>query len=200
VEPSPSLTGKVVMDGGLPLPEGVQLALTGNQLGRLIVPIQSDGRFAMPHVPRDTYQVEVITKKDVLLLKSLMVSGQKRDPGILDIDRTMELSLSITSNVAQIEGTAETSSGSLLRHGLVIVTKFSNDESRSLLAKIDSQGTFKFDQLLPGEYKIVSFSDVDSVDDLTLDVRNTVDLGKRLTLADNEKKVVKLVAQEAASK
>ncbi len=200
MEPSPSLTGRVVMDGGAPVPEGVQLVLTGTQLARLTVPIQSDGRFALPHVTRDTYQVEVTTKKDPLLLKSLVVSGQKRDPGILDIDRPMELTLSIVSNAAQIEGTSITSNGSLVSHGLVIATKFSNDEAQSHLAKIDSQGAFKFNHLLPGEYKIISFSDVDSVDDLTLDVRNAVDLGQRVSLGDNEKKVMRLIAQEAASK
>lgn len=190
LQPYPSLTGNIKMETGA-IPNPVQVALVSmDQPLRAPARVQPDGRFSVAQLPPGSYRVEV--SGESVLLKSLNVGEQKMNSNILEIDRSIDsLTLLLTSATANLGGTAGDAQGQTFSRGMVIAISSADQSTHT--APVLEGGNFHLDPLLPGDYRVAYFSDVESEQDLVPDILVKVAAaGETVTLAEKEIKLIHL--------
>lgn len=191
LQPYPSLAGIIKMENGDPPPNGIQVTFTSSsQPLHLPANIQADGRFSVVSLPPGSYRVDA--SGDSVLLKSLSVDGQPALSNTLEVDRSIDsLTVLVTSAGGTLGGTVSDRQGQALAHGLVIAISSADQSVHT--ARVLEAGKFNFGPLLPGDYRVACFSDLESEQDLVPDILGKVAAaGGSVTLAAKETKWINL--------
>jgi hypothetical protein len=191
LQPAPSVKGVVTSEGGGNIPDGLHVAFTGTDSNvRLDFPLPANGRIDIANLPPGRYRVNTSTTSGAVNLRSLSISRQKLPSDTLDVESPIEsLEVVVTSAAGRLEGVVTDSSGNAVTKGLAVATTGSLEDRRISVASVGDDGKFVFRALLPGEYRVIDFSDIESPGDLTPEALNRTDRdGQKVTLDDKDKK------------
>jgi uncharacterized protein (DUF2141 family) len=197
LQPSPSISGQLVIDDGQQVPDSARLLLEEiDRPLRLAVPILPDGHFVANAISPGAYRVSLSAKAGALFLKSIARDGERLDPLHLKLVRSStNLWLRATTLAGHIEGVAVNADLSPVKRGIAIATEISGGFDTRSTADVDGSGHFKFASLPPGEYRVMCFSDIRSSEEVTREVlERTTEKGEKITLAADESKFLRLVA------
>jgi Carboxypeptidase regulatory-like domain len=198
LQPSPSIRGRIVMKDGSALPDGVQIVVGGlDGTRRMPVRPGPKGQFGISAIQPDVYRF-LITAPAHFLIASAHVNGQPVDPMEFRVEGPIDdLSIELTSALAKIAGTASDAHSERTNHGLAVAV-WVGKGGYDYTAEIDPQGQFEFDDVLPGEYRVISFDDVDSRDDMTIDaLRTVIDRGTQVEAKENTTATINTVSVQA---
>lgn len=200
--PLPLIKGSIITQEKVPLPE--KLALTFNGVSQPMsfrVPVNPDGSFTL-RAPMNIYRLGVVSPTKPIMVESLRVDSKNLSSATLEVNRTIEsLSVLVTTTVSQMAGTAVTTSGTPIKKGIVIATRTVDEQRQITLASVGQDGSFKLESLLPGDYKVACFLDIDSPDDLTQETLREIEArGEKINIPANTTKSAQVVAITASSK
>ncbi len=156
---SPSLSGKVLMEGSGKPPETASISLIGDGLDPVSnAQIQSDGTFHFNNVPPGNYEVRVNGSHGVLAVSQLKINGAANKGSTLHLGSDpVELTVIASAPIASV-------SGSVVRNGKptsgVFVALVPEDLHAGSAAWIvnqsDSDGSFVCERVPPGRYTAVA--------------------------------------------
>ena len=179
VNPNVDVTGKILVagDGALPTISSLQFHLRAKDA---TVPLMSrsatakvspDGSFVIPSVTAGRYYA-YFGAFSPAIITSWYVSGMRqgsvdiRNEGIIDIRGVVPpLEITISSGAGSIRGTVEADGGQLPPHAdVVLVPQFSRRSNPLFYDRtaISPDGSFKFEGIAPGEYKVFAFEQLQS--------------------------------------
>jgi hypothetical protein len=191
LQPAPSVKGAVTSEGGGNLPDGLHVTFTGIDSNvRLDFPLSANGRIDIANIPPGRYRVNTSTTGGPANLRSLSISKQQLPSDTLDVESPIEsLEVVVTSAAGRLDGVVTDSSGNAVTKGLAVATTGSPEDRRISVASVGDDGKFVFRALLPGDYRVIDFSDIESAGDLTPEALNKTDRdGQKVTLDDKDKK------------
>lgn len=198
LQPSPSIRGRIVMKDGSALPEGVQIVFSGlDGARRMQMRPGPKGEFGVLGIQPDVYRF-LITAPAHFLIATAHINGQPVDPMELRVEGPIDdLSIELTSALAKVVGTASDALSQRTNHGLAVAV-WVGKGGYDYTAEIDPQGQFEFDDVLPGEYRVISFDDVTTRDDMTIDaLRTVIDRGTRVEVKENTTATINTVSVHA---
>jgi hypothetical protein len=189
LQPALKLTGRLITDDPSPraLPDAAKVRVSivqdgaggtaminGTAMGRVPVPparIQADGTFEIDGVLPGTYRLNATLPSETWRLRSAIVDG--RD--VLDYPLTFSegdrsgATLIFSERRASLSGTVQDAAGRpVLDLAVVIVPAdtalWRPDSRRVRTTRPATDGTFTFDDLVPGDYLLAALTDVDPAD------------------------------------
>lgn len=163
--------------------------------------LDEEGRASIPSLPPGQYQVTV-TKGQPLTVLSMTVQGATQNGGVVNIPETGEVSLTIVADASA----ARDVSGRVLRANkpqgglLATLVPAKSWENVSLYRfdQSDSDGTFTWRGVPPGEYLMFAFEDGEPMDYATAEViRKLASKGQKITITGDPKQtaVVQVTAR-----
>ena len=197
LQPSPSISGVVVLDDAAQVPEGTRLLLEEiDRPARLTIPVPRDGHFAARSISPGSYRISLLASQGVLFVKSLARDADRLDPLNLKLDRSMQsLSVRATALAAHVEGVALNSDSAPVTGGIAVATEISGAYGSSSVTEVDGSGHFDFGSLLPGEYRVMCFFDIESRQEITPEALiMAAEKGEKITLGAGESKLLHIVA------
>lgn len=197
LEPAPAITAAVKMDGQTSLPEGLQIIFAGTSLPmRLPVRPGADGRFNLQAIPIDTYHVSVTDPSGRARLKAVHAGTQELSPNRLQLEGSLDLVFLVSSATVETRGIAVDSSSDPVTRGIAVAV--ANGSGTSYLAPIGKEGKFTFGPLLPGDYRILCFSDVTEIEDVPREVlAGIATQGLTVTLKADQNEPIRATAIKA---
>ena len=162
------------------------------------VVVRADGSFVVPHVPADTYTLEIRNFPDGVYLKSAKLGEQDvLKSGLIVPEGAFggKIEVAGSENGGKIEGTILTAEQKPATGASVVVVPDAEGNQRSdLLRRVnaDQNGSFSLAGIAPGRYRVFA---LESVEDLGVFLdprfrRRLGDLGQRLQV--DEKGMVRL--------
>ena len=145
---APTLSGRVVPESGGALPSQLTLVLRDDAGHSHPLVASADGRFSIPAIPPGRYRV-AFAGADDYYLEGWSVEGARRAGEMLDIPpgAAVRLTLSAARGIGRIAGTVYRDRQPL--PGALVVLSPANRATPS-----NSDGTFEFRGLPPGEYAL----------------------------------------------
>jgi large repetitive protein len=179
LQPSPSVTGRLVLDGSSPRPKslaGVRFALVpnggdGNLSALAGGEVDADDRFAFPNVPPETYRWAYIIPTGALsgwYLRSVTANGRDAvDTGVIvKPGENVDLVVTFTDRPAEISGVLQDSAGRPAPAFFIVIfpvdrTLWIPGSSRLGAVRPGTDGRYSRIGLPPGEYYLAALTDVD---------------------------------------
>lgn len=183
-----NLTGRLVNAGDSTLKlENARLFLIpvdDDAASYVNAPIQKDGSFEFDHLAEGSYALQFTGLSHVYIKSARLGSDDVLEKGV-QVEKTMNstnLEVVVSSALARLDGSVTSSNqpviGATVRAVPQPETTFMERRSRQVVT--DQHGRFTFDEIRPGEYKIIAnrASDEEGDDEYTSDPR-LVKLGER---------------------
>jgi hypothetical protein len=156
--------------------------------------LDSEGRASIPALTSGRYQV-LVTKGRPLTVLSVSVQGITQVDGLVNIPETGDVNLTIVADASE----AQDIPGRVL-HGnkpegglLAFLVPSKNWENTTLyhFDQSDSDGTFTWRAVAPGEYLMFAFQDGEPIDYTSAEViRGLASKGQKITITDDPKQTV----------
>jgi hypothetical protein len=197
-EPLFSIAGAISMGQNTP-PSGLQVQFKGmDKRSRALPRIKPDGTFELTGLAPDKYAIAVGDSSGSVYLKSVWLNGQQVSPLAVDLEQPpRSLQIEVSNKAGKIEGAAVDKDHHRVDHGVVVLVVSSGDISRLFSTHLSGDGTFKFDGLPPGNYRISYLADIGSEQDLTgTTVKMVQQQGFRIAVEEGQKQSVSLVAAD----
>lgn len=165
--PGVELTGKLTTEGTIQqIPAQVRWRVLlqpveGATPGAGNPTVNDDGAFTMKGVTPATYRLTIIPMPPGSYLKSIRMGGQDVAGGLLDLTSVTNghLEVVLSGNAADVRGTLRGDNGPLSN---VQVSLWSSGSDSVKTAYSQSDGTFVFNSLAPGEYRVAAWEQMDS--------------------------------------
>jgi protocatechuate 3,4-dioxygenase beta subunit len=127
--------------------------------------VQQDGTFTIENVRPGPYLLHIFTGAPSPYVKSIRFGDADVSTGSLAITQgsTAALNIALGTDGGQVQGTIQTSSGTLAATGMISLFPTGDLSRRSDLFKqtrTDGAGNFKFQDVAPGEYKVYAWEEM----------------------------------------
>jgi hypothetical protein len=152
LEEAPSLTGTVSVDGGA-AGNGLAIVLKSAETGMAVSSPVAGGKFSIPAMPPDHYQV-ALAGADDMYLKTWSVEGGYREGDTLEIPAGAQARLKISA-----AGGAARISGTVTRHEHPLAGALVVLSPGGRAVEADSDGGYEFRGLPPGAYDLFAVED-----------------------------------------
>jgi Carboxypeptidase regulatory-like domain len=161
------VSGRVSVEGQAPTQMNGQVFLRADGDPRYRTTqaaVANDGTFLINRVFPDTYRIQALPGGTGLYVKSIRFGDQDVSDGLINLSQSSAGSLNIVfgTDVAQVQGTVETSSGETVPNAPVTLAPAGQRENRPDLVEqsgTDQYGHFSFQDLAPGDYQVFAWGD-----------------------------------------
>ena len=163
-ESSRQQPGKPQQSGGQQPPRpSIQLQNISNGPGPGPAALDETGAFSLKRVPAGRYRVFI--QSGALYVKSMRLGGQQIEGSVLDLSNGSggaDLSVLVSSKVGSITGAVLDAHGEVAGTRVVLVPDGSETPQSRRYANAGQDGTYQFNNLAPGAYKLVAVQDSDT--------------------------------------
>lgn len=202
LQPGFAIGGKISLNGKTELPQKLKLILNGtDQKTHLALQPDAEGRFHTPIAALDRYFLTASGMDGQVYIKSVFVDAKEVSPNNIRIANGNELlRIELSDRAARIEGTAVDSDQRSTKGGLAVLMAMNALDFQSQAAAIDRNGTFRFESLSPGKYRVSCFADLTLPTDATWDIQKRVSAqGQEINIAEAERQTIVVKSEEVAT-
>jgi protocatechuate 3,4-dioxygenase beta subunit len=174
IEPGPSLRGQVRLEGDAPQPlTDLRIRLMAREPGTMMfgpnmAKVNEDGSFVLENITPDSYNVTFIGMPDGYFVKRVQLGDTESAGPALDLSAggSRPVTITLSPNAAQITGSVQNAGTQKTAPGatVVIVPQEADRRDQSTFFKqtaSDQFGNFSFKNVVPGEYKVFAWEDLE---------------------------------------
>jgi hypothetical protein len=191
------IVGKVSVNGTAGQPKDLKLNLNAVD-GRFHAPIKlkSEGTFEVDGGGPGLFTIDVSDETGIFYIKSINLDTQIVETAGISIPEPNHLlQIEVSDKAGRIEGIAVDGEKHPVARGLAVLMRLDVKDSRNQVAVIGANGSFRFQSLAPGKYKLGCFSDLALPTDATWDVFQKVKTeGRELNITEGDKQQITLDA------